>query len=95
MLHRVVAGDFADVSEVHAAFIFNIYLSLKRRKHGLTTKKNLSPALWLYGPLDLGRFFSFLILYIIVTDRLCGLVVRVPGYRSRGPGFDSRSYQIL
>jgi hypothetical protein len=22
--------------------------------------------------------------------RLCGLVVRVPGYRSRGPGFDSR-----
>jgi hypothetical protein len=26
-------------------------------------------------------------------DRLCGLVVRVPGYRSRGPGFDSRQYQ--
>jgi hypothetical protein len=22
-----------------------------------------------------------------VTDRLCGLLVRVPGYRSRGPGF--------
>jgi hypothetical protein len=28
-------------------------------------------------------------------DRLCGLVVRVPAYRSRGPGFDSRSYQII
>jgi hypothetical protein len=26
--------------------------------------------------------------------RLCGLVVRVPGYRSRGPGIDSRRYQI-
>jgi hypothetical protein len=26
---------------------------------------------------------------------LCGLVVRVPAYRSRGPGFDSRSYQIF
>jgi putative component of membrane protein insertase Oxa1/YidC/SpoIIIJ protein YidD len=26
-------------------------------------------------------------------DPLCGLVVRVPGYRSRGPGFDSRRYQ--
>jgi hypothetical protein len=28
-------------------------------------------------------------------DRLCVLVVRVPGYRSRGPGFDSRCYQIF
>jgi hypothetical protein len=26
---------------------------------------------------------------------LCGLVVRVHGYRSRGPGFDSRRYKIL
>jgi hypothetical protein len=26
------------------------------------------------------------------SDRLCGLVVKVPGYRSRGPGFDSRRY---
>jgi hypothetical protein len=28
-------------------------------------------------------------------DRLCGLVVRVPSYRSRGPRFDSRCYQIF
>jgi hypothetical protein len=28
-------------------------------------------------------------------DRLCGLMVRVPGYRSRGPGFGSRLYQIF
>jgi hypothetical protein len=28
-------------------------------------------------------------------DRLCSLVVRVPGYRSRGPEFDSRRYQIF
>jgi hypothetical protein len=27
------------------------------------------------------------------SDRLCGLVVRVPGYISRDPGFDSRRYQ--
>jgi hypothetical protein len=32
---------------------------------------------------------------IFYYDRLCGLVVRVPGYRSRGPGFDSRCYQIF
>jgi hypothetical protein len=29
------------------------------------------------------------------TDRLCSLVVRVPGYKSRGPGFDSLCYQIF
>jgi hypothetical protein len=28
-------------------------------------------------------------------DRLCGLVVRVSDYRSRGPGFDSRPYQTF
>jgi hypothetical protein len=28
-------------------------------------------------------------------NRLCGLVARVPGYRSKGPGFDSRHYQIF
>jgi hypothetical protein len=26
---------------------------------------------------------------------VCGLVVRVPGYRSRGPGFYSGHYQIF
>jgi hypothetical protein len=31
----------------------------------------------------------------ILPDRLCGLVVRVPVYRSRGPGFDSRRHQIF
>jgi hypothetical protein len=28
-------------------------------------------------------------------DRLCGLVVRVSGYTSRGPGFDFRRFQIF
>jgi len=32
---------------------------------------------------------------ICKTDRLCGLVVRVSGYRYRGLGFDSRRYQIF
>jgi hypothetical protein len=27
--------------------------------------------------------------------RLCGLVVRVPRYRSRGPGYDSHRYQCF
>jgi hypothetical protein len=39
---------------------------------------------------------SFICLGLCVSaDRLCSLVVRIPGYRSRGPGFDSRSYQIF
>jgi hypothetical protein len=33
--------------------------------------------------------------YLVYIDRLCGLVIRVPGYRSRGPGFDSHRYQIF
>jgi hypothetical protein len=27
--------------------------------------------------------------------RSCGIVVRVSGFRSRGPGFDSQPYQIF
>jgi hypothetical protein len=37
-------------------------------------------------------FYIYIILYI---DCLCGLVVRVPGKISRGPGFDSQRYQIF
>jgi hypothetical protein len=29
----------------------------------------------------------------ILGDRLCGLVVRVPGYRFGDPGFDSRHHK--
>jgi hypothetical protein len=33
--------------------------------------------------------------YEPLIDRLCGPMVTVPCYRSRGPGFDSRRYQIF
>jgi hypothetical protein len=36
-----------------------------------------------------------LVLFHSVLDRLCGLVVRVRGYKSRGRGFDYRRYQIF
>ena len=32
---------------------------------------------------------------VMGSDRLCGLVVRVSGYRYRGLGFDFRRYQIF
>jgi len=43
-----------------------------------------------------GSRMLYIILYCYnyCNDRLCGLVVRVSGYRYRGPGFDSRRYQI-
>jgi len=52
----------------------------KRNKY---TKKNCAPS-WLY-----------LCYYTGMHDRLCGLVVRVSGYRYRGLRFDSRRYQIF
>jgi hypothetical protein len=33
--------------------------------------------------------------YHLIKDCLCDLVVRIPGCRSRGPGFDSSRYQIF
>jgi hypothetical protein len=36
--------------------------------------------------------FVYLFMY---GDCLCGLVVRVSGYRSRGPGFGSRHFLIF
>jgi hypothetical protein len=37
----------------------------------------------------------FYAVIIDLEDRLCGLAVRVSGYRYRGPVFDSRHYQIF
>jgi hypothetical protein len=40
-------------------------------------------------------YYYHITITITSTDRLCGLVVRVPGYKSRDPGFDSRGYNIF
>jgi hypothetical protein len=39
--------------------------------------------------------FGLFLMQILKTDRLCGLVVTVPGCRPRGSGFDSLRYQIF
>jgi len=44
------------------------------------------------GVLGLCGFIGKVLLF---RDCLCGLVVRVSGYRYRGPGFDPRRYQIF
>jgi hypothetical protein len=33
--------------------------------------------------------------FFFSIDRLCGVVIGVPGYRSRGSGLDSGRYQIF
>jgi hypothetical protein len=33
--------------------------------------------------------------YLKYLDSLCGLVVRVPGYRAEDPAFDSQRYQFF
>jgi hypothetical protein len=38
------------------------------------------------------QLLKFNFLFVL---HLIGIVVRVPGYRSRGPGFDFRHYQIF
>jgi hypothetical protein len=38
---------------------------------------------------------EFIYVMLEKVDRLCALLVRVPGYRSRGPGLDFRSYRIF
>jgi hypothetical protein len=35
---------------------------------------------------ELCTYVFDIIIIIIIIARICGLVVRVPGYRSRGPG---------
>jgi hypothetical protein len=52
---------------------------------------------WFASPLLQSKIFSsHLITFCCRSrDRLCDLVVRVPGYRSRDPGFDFRHYQIF
>ena len=42
-----------------------------------------------------GPHSSIFVLFYVLIDRLCGLVIRVSGYRCRGLGFDSRRYQIF
>jgi hypothetical protein len=41
------------------------------------------------------KSMKFILLVVRILYHLCGLVVRVSDYRSRGPAFDSRRYHIF
>ena len=55
----------------------------------LTSKRYI---LYIYST---NKILNILNMVYTLSDRLCGLVVRVSGYRYRGPGFDPRRYQIF
>jgi hypothetical protein len=57
-------------------------------------KTHVPPHHW-YPRTKLRSSYGFFKFLTPELDCLCGLVVRVPGYISRDPGFDSRSYQIF
>jgi hypothetical protein len=55
--------------------------------------KQLTPRIWV--PLEktpVAQLLKNFPIFSISQDRFCGLVVKDPGYRSRGPEFDSRLY---
>jgi hypothetical protein len=65
----------------------------------MTSLVSIPNVRWLWHPLNYfpwRRHNNFLSnTFLDITKLIICLVVRVPGYRFRGPGFDSRRYQIL
>jgi hypothetical protein len=63
-----------------------------------TARRSDTQKIWIIGFFFENRLhwqYEFRLLLFTVSDRLCGLVVRVSGYRYRGLGFDPRRYQIF
>ena len=66
-----------------------------RKSGALTYPEPVGPPRPVAGDLYLLYLQCNITLLYPLLDRLCGLVVRVSGYRYRGLGFDSRRYQIF
>jgi hypothetical protein len=59
-----------------------------------TVQKNVKPSTS-HTPMGLHGLLQGQLYFYRLGDRLCGQVVRVPGYRSRGTEFNSQRYQIF
>jgi hypothetical protein len=87
-IKNAVFGDVVPCSSCVNLCFRGIYrLHLQGRK---IIERGARVSMWL----QTSPVICFPSLFILI-DRLCGLVVRVPGYRSRGLVFDSRLYQIF
>jgi hypothetical protein len=56
--------------------------------------RSRDPCVWRSRPLFLFSIVLFFILLLSLLLTACGLVLKAPGYRPRGPVFDSRHYQM-
>jgi len=65
-----------------------VWQHIHANNHSLATPVRRQYVPVLRGDVNKGRV-------MVIGDRLCGVVVRVSGYRYRGPGFDPRRYQIF
>jgi hypothetical protein len=89
-------------------FVFGKWCNFVSQKNGIFNHATLEPSTPAFLKFCYKIFLiidSGLVFYIVCRpiyidpswkcDRLCGLVVRVSGYRYRGPAFDSWRYQIF
>jgi hypothetical protein len=65
------------------------------RRTGTWRRKIKTPRIYLKTTPLLYQGWSYIKRYYAALFCTCGLVVRVSGYRSRGPRFDSRRFQIF
>jgi hypothetical protein len=88
-----IAGDSTLHSHWFEKLKSNVFISFLLVAHHM--RKSFHDKKFISSGSGIFIWNIFLLWYIFNRDRLCGLVVRVPGYRSRGPGFDSRRCQIF
>jgi hypothetical protein len=62
----------------------------ERLQISINIRKRLSFALNFSNVVEFGRYITER--FLAIMNRLCGIVVRVTGYSSRGPGFNYRPY---
>jgi hypothetical protein len=91
------------VDQSHGVFYTSFKVCVVSELRAENTEANLDVLVYVYNIFDgtsytdsdVDRYIIIWKLLDYVFDRFCGLVVRVSGHRSRGPGFDSRRFQVF
>jgi hypothetical protein len=86
---------FISVSFTFYLYILQIVFSWSTRYMNREDTQNQTNFIDMSETLSLHLFWAGIEVKTAVTNRLCGLMVRVSDCRSRGPGFETRPYQIF